>query len=732
MKVIRVVGWVALALALGGGAAACGKKSTSGPDEVCGDGLVTTGEGCDDGNLAPEDGCSVVCTVEEGWACVGEPSVCEPVCGDGLIVGAENCDGSELAGATCASLGLDSGDLACGSDCVFDVSGCTGTSDCGNDAVEFPEACDGTDLDGETCVTQGYGGGALDCAADCTFDVSACDPLPVCGNGTQETGEACDNSDLAGQTCLSLGWDAGNLGCAVDCTFDTSDCSGPGPVCGNGQVEGLEACDDGNTDDCDGCRGDCSAAETGCGDGYVCGAEACDGIDLDGETCVSLGHDGGALTCTVSCGFEEGACVDCPPGLTYCTGAGVCADLLSDNDHCGTCGSPCGAATVCVGGLCQPVAQPWSAVGPNPVGGAALSLVAHDLATDGAQPTVAIVQDAGGGDRQVHVLDFDGAAAWIELGPPPSAPDWLDDAVSIVYDGATPFVAFGGGSVGPWGAIRVMFYQADAWTEVGAPGFPSACGMHWFIDLALDGATPHLTAIGAGGCGIGVDYGWYDGAVWQTHPSPTGFPGQLTMNGQGNPAIVYHNEALIGLADMDPMDGTTIHTVEHFESGVSAWVDVDGPLDMNADTGWEEHIALALDPAADLFAAWVEGDGGAPATSDIYVKRHDASAGTWSLVGGGEINGAGSATLPSITIIGTTPWVAYVETANTGVDHVVVRRFDHVASAWEVIGSPLNEDPTENAVAPVIASIGGVPYVAFREETAGPGSAWQVYVKRFP
>jgi cysteine-rich repeat protein len=721
-------------------------------------------EGCDDGNIEADDGCSDQCVVEAGWTCDGTPSDCEPICGDGLIVGTESCDGSDLAGETCASLGLISGDLACSPACAFDVSGCTGIPECGNDAVEFPEPCDGLDLDGETCVTQGFGGGTLDCAANCTFDVSACDPLPVCGNGAVEAGEHCDGSDLAGHTCLSLGWDSGNLGCQVDCTYDTSDCAGSGPMCGNGLVEGLEACDDsntddcdgcrgdcsavetgcgdgflcgaevcddGNTDDCDGCRGDCSALETGCGDGFVCGAEQCDGLNLDGETCGSLGHDGGGLACTVNCSFDESACIDCPPGLTFCAGAGACVDLLSDNDHCGGCGAPCGAA-VCIGGLCQAVAQPWSPVGQNPVGGGALSLLAHDLATDGAQPTVAIVEDIGGGNRLVRVLDHDGVVAWNDLPPSPSGPDWLDEAVSLVYDGATPFVAFGGGSVGPWGAIRVMFYQGGAWQEVGAPGFPSACGMHWFIDLALDGSTPHLTAIGAGGCGIGVDYAWYDGVAWQTHPGPTGFPGQLTMNGQGNPAIVYHNEALIGLADWDPVDGTTIHTVQHWEGGVGAWADVDGLLDMNLESGWEEHIALALDPAADLYTAWVESDGGAPAANDIYVKRHDATAGTWSLVGGGEINGAGSATLPSITVIGTTPWVAYVETANSGVDHVLVRRFDRDTSTWELIGPPLNEDVNENATAPVIVSIGGVPYVAFREEVAGPGSPWQLYVRRFP
>ncbi|MHC4697760.1 MAG: myxococcus cysteine-rich repeat containing protein [Planctomycetota bacterium] len=59
---------------------------------VCGDGLVEAPEGCDDGGTAPDDGCSATCTVEAGWDCVGEPSVCTEICGDGLIVGVEGCD----------------------------------------------------------------------------------------------------------------------------------------------------------------------------------------------------------------------------------------------------------------------------------------------------------------------------------------------------------------------------------------------------------------------------------------------------------------------------------------------------------------------------------------------------------------------------------------------------------------------------------------------------------------
>jgi hypothetical protein len=52
-----------------------------------------------------------------------------PVCGDALVNGLEACDGTNLSGATCQSLGLGGGTLACSASCTFDTSGCSPCSD---------------------------------------------------------------------------------------------------------------------------------------------------------------------------------------------------------------------------------------------------------------------------------------------------------------------------------------------------------------------------------------------------------------------------------------------------------------------------------------------------------------------------------------------------------------------------------------------------------------------------
>ncbi len=47
---------------------------------ACGDGRVVAGvEACDDGNTTDSDGCAANCTVQAGYECLGQPSVCAPI-----------------------------------------------------------------------------------------------------------------------------------------------------------------------------------------------------------------------------------------------------------------------------------------------------------------------------------------------------------------------------------------------------------------------------------------------------------------------------------------------------------------------------------------------------------------------------------------------------------------------------------------------------------------------------
>jgi cysteine-rich repeat protein len=80
---------------------------------VCSDGRIDENEQCDDGNAVAGDGCSNVCAIEDGFACVGHPSVCSPLpppppaprCGDSRIDENEQCDdGNAVAGDGCSNV----------------------------------------------------------------------------------------------------------------------------------------------------------------------------------------------------------------------------------------------------------------------------------------------------------------------------------------------------------------------------------------------------------------------------------------------------------------------------------------------------------------------------------------------------------------------------------------------------------------------------------------------------
>ena len=86
----------------------------------------------------------------------------------------------------------------------------------------------------------------------------------ICGDGNVDPGEECDDGNQDNTD-----------GCRNDCTL---------PFCGDGIVDSGEQCDDGNLNNADGCRNDCTVAV--CGDGIVDPGEQCDdGNTIDGDGC---------------------------------------------------------------------------------------------------------------------------------------------------------------------------------------------------------------------------------------------------------------------------------------------------------------------------------------------------------------------------------------------------------------------------------------------------------------
>ena len=185
---------------------------------------------------------------DAGLPC-GDGGPCAARCGDGKIDPGpgEVCDdGNSKSGdgcsADCKTIEKDYGCPQPGKACVYLIK-------CGDAVLGGNEQCDPPSV--------GKG-----CSADCRLEPGyVCDAPPatpdpaqpakchktVCGDGNKEGAEACDDANAVDGD-----------GCSAACTLEP-DCTTGVCVskCGDGLKLPPEACDDGNTKDGDGCSHDC-------------------------------------------------------------------------------------------------------------------------------------------------------------------------------------------------------------------------------------------------------------------------------------------------------------------------------------------------------------------------------------------------------------------------------------------------------------------------------------------
>jgi hypothetical protein len=207
----------------------------------------------------------------------------------------------------------------------------------------FPDPCPdvGWKLNPTTCICECDAtapcpifGQTRDPAANCTCACKpghipcqgfCCDPLtdPLCCGGC--AGDTCDPfTDLC---CNGV--------CTNICT-DTN-CGG----CGRAVAPGQRCCPPSCTPTPLGTDANCSGCGDVCTRGRTCRNGSCQcplGTTPCGPTCCPAGRS--------CCGSD---C--CAPGLTCC--GGVCVDLQTDEQNCGSCGSPCFPGQVCVSGTTQ-------------------------------------------------------------------------------------------------------------------------------------------------------------------------------------------------------------------------------------------------------------------------------------------------------------------------------------------------------------------------------------------
>ena len=279
------------------------------PTDRCGDGRLSFGEYCDDGNATDADGCSTGCRVEPGYTCPGAGRMCTRVewCGNGVlsVAAGEQCDDRNVAGGDgCSPTCVVEADWVC----PTPGERCQSVVVCGDRTLRGAETCDDGNL------TPGDG-----CTATCTLEPGWSCPAggtcraARCGDGLRVGLEQCDDGDA----------DGGD-GCSATCQVESPGTTeGDGWICptagqpctrttcGNGMAEGSEQCDDGNNDTGDGCSPFCrkepvcpaagGACSTSCGDGLLLPVDMAAGQQCDdGNT---VGGDGCSGTCTLESGY---------------------------------------------------------------------------------------------------------------------------------------------------------------------------------------------------------------------------------------------------------------------------------------------------------------------------------------------------------------------------------------------------------------------------------------------
>lgn len=334
---------------------------------VCGNGILESGEQCDDGNTNNGDGCSNSCQCEAGPPsndnCANRivlPS------GDGVYFFSTN--GATTDGPSHASCQFDGQTYA-------DVWYNWNSGSC--DGVLVVSTCGTINYDSDIVVYQG-----CDCGPGLENPPLGCnDDGPGCAGFSSRVEVPVDPS-----TCYKIrigGWNSvADVGCG---TFSVTCIT---PDCGNNVVEPGEECDDGNTMSGDGCSASCQ------NEGACCNGNAC--VQVSDTACGAL--DGTYLGDGVACGSQcaFGACCIGTQGQCEETSFKCCAEQ----------GGSYAAATSCAAANCP--CNVTCGMGKIPEGEANCGLPT-DTVNGGCNSTPFVTQPISCGQGYCGTAAFDGS-----------------------------------------------------------------------------------------------------------------------------------------------------------------------------------------------------------------------------------------------------------------------------------------------------------------------------------
>jgi len=285
----------------------------------------------------------------------------------------------------------------------------------------------------------------------------------------------------------------------------------------------------------------------------------------------------------------------------------------------------------------------------------------------------------------------------------------------LVLNGGAPLVAWYEFN-GTADQIRVKQLVGGGWVAVGGA---------LNFNVADDGRGPTLTSIG------GVPYAaWFESNGVNDEVRVASFNGAAWTALGGSPNVDPNKDG--DYPSIANVGG--VPYVSWYEPNASNVKQVRVKM-FNGTTWVEPHAgALNIDPTKDAqlpsltsvggvpYVAWQESNG---TVTQIRVK--DFNGTTWVEPHAGPLNvdPTKNAADAKIASIGGVPYVAWDESDGTH-QQIRVARFN--GTMWVAVGGSLNVDPTKDAFSPSVRSIGGVPTVAWQESN---GTATQIRVARF-
>ncbi len=273
---------------------------------VCGNNIVESPEECDDGNLIDNDGCSSLCVVEPEICCafctrISTGATVFGSCPVDCATGPPSCAGFDqhflqvfgdcnfCTNHTCGDGLLDTGvvgipDEQCDDGNLIDGDGCNSTCQnefCGDGVVNnvIEECDDGNTIDGDGC------------SSTCVNETACCSTVgEITGNTLCFLSDSCGFVPRPnGTTCIDpgdrqpccFGGAQQVFGADPVCCTALSGVVGLCPACGDGNLDPGEECDDGNTVDHDGCNSVCVLESKCCTPGFFLLTPQCENRTLD-------------------------------------------------------------------------------------------------------------------------------------------------------------------------------------------------------------------------------------------------------------------------------------------------------------------------------------------------------------------------------------------------------------------------------------------------------------------